>query len=399
MSLFHWQALTAAGEPRQGALTGESEVQVIDVLRRQGLRVTTVRRELDVAELAPARAMSPAAVAVLRELLALRRVGLGVPTALGRLVELREASGLASELALVRRAIEAGQALGEALARVPQRFDDLSCAVLAAGERRGELDLALAQLVEHLERSRRSDPLAAALRRISWTVVGAALVAALVLGVVAPAALNLYAHLGVAAPRPLAGAVAVLPGLRWFAAGAVVLGLGLAAALRTPRLRARADALALRLPGLGPALRARAALRLARLLALLVELPLLTALELSAPRLGNGALGLALLRARMLVAQGVELPAALGDTRLLPPLALDLLRVAEGGERAVVLTVLVDVCEAVADEQARWARRVARMLQALSIVVLAIGLGLLLAPFQPWTRAGAQAGNPAEIRR
>ena len=44
MSLFHWQALTAAGEPRQGALTGESEVQVIDVLRRQGLRVTTVRR-------------------------------------------------------------------------------------------------------------------------------------------------------------------------------------------------------------------------------------------------------------------------------------------------------------------------------------------------------------------
>ncbi|WP_293253604.1 type II secretion system F family protein [Nannocystis sp.] len=383
MSLFHWQALTAAGEPRQGALTGESEVQVIDALRRQGLRVTTVRRELGVTELTPARAMSTAAVAVLRELLALRRVGLGVPTALGRLAELREASGLDIELALVRRAIEAGQALGEALARVPQRFDDLSCAVLVAGERRGELDVALARLVDHLERSHRRDPLAAGLRRISWTVVGAVLVTAIVLGLVAPAALNLYAHLGVAAPRPLAGAVALLPGLRWFAAVAALLGLGLAAALRTPRLRARLDALALRLPGLGPALRAQGALRLARLLALLVDLPLLTALELSAPRLGNHALGLALLRARTLVAQGVELPAALADAQLLPALALELLRVAEGGERAAVLTVLVDICEAAADEHARRIRQLARTLQVVSAVAIVLGLGLLLAPFQP----------------
>ena len=203
--------------------------------------------------------------------------------------------------------------------------------MLVAGERRGELEVALARLVDHLERSHRRDPLAAGLRRISWTVVGAVLVTAIVLGLVAPAALNLYAHLGVAAPRPLAGAVALLPGLRWFAAVAALLGLGLAAALRTPRLRARLDALALRLPGLGPALRAQGALRLARLLALLVDLPLLTALELSAPRLGNHALGLALLRARTLVAQGVELPAALADAQLLPALALELLRVAEGG--------------------------------------------------------------------
>lgn len=383
MSLFHWQALTAAGEPRQGALGGESEVQVIDALRRQGLRVTMVRREVAEPELTPARPTSPAVVAVLRELLALRGLGLGVPAALGRLAHVHDDSALGGELALVRRALEAGQPLAEALARVPQRFDDLVCAALAAGERRGELDGALARLVVHLELSLRRGPLAAGLRRISWTVGGAALVGALVLGLVAPAALHLYAHLGVGAPPLLAGVVALLPGLRWFAAGAGLLALGLFAASRTPRLRARLDALALRVPGLGPALRAHGALRLARLLALLVDLPLLTALELCAPRLGNHALGLSLLRARTLVAQGVELPAALADVQLLPPLGLELLRVAEKGERAAAVTALVGVCEAAADEQARRARRLARGLQAASAAAIVLATVLLLAPFLP----------------
>lgn len=383
MSLFHWQALTAAGEPRQGALGGESEVQVIDALRRQGLRVTMVRREPTEPELASARTTAPAVVAVLRELLALRGLGLGVPAALSRLASVHDASPLGGELALVRRALEAGLPLGEALARVPERFDELVCATLSVGERRGELDATLTRLTSHLERSLRPGALAAGLRRIAWTVVMAGLVAALVLGLVAPAALHLYAHLGVEAPPLLAGAVALLPGLRWFAATAVLLALGLAAATRTPRLRARLDALALRLPGLGPALRALAALRLARLLALLVDLPLLAALELCAPRLGNHALGLSLLRARTLVAQGVELPAALADVQLLPPLGLELLRVAEKGERAAALSALVAVCEAAADEHARRARRLARGLHAAISAAIVLAALLLLAPFLP----------------
>lgn len=387
MSLFHWQALTAAGEPRQGALGGESEVQVIDALRRQGLRVTMVRREVAAPELTAVRTSSPEVVAVLRELLALRGLGLGVPAALTRLASVHDTSPLGGELALVRRALEAGLPLGEALARVPERFDELVRATLSIGERRGELDATLTRLSSHLERSLRRDALAAGLRRICWTVVMAGLVAALVLGLVAPAALNLYAHLGVQAPVWLAGGVALLPGLGWFAAIAVSLALALIVGTRTPRLRAHLDALALRLPGLGPALRTHAALLLARLLALLVDLPLLTALELSAPRLGNHALGLSLLRARTLVAQGVELPAALADVQLLPPLAIELLRVAERGaekgERAAALAALVGVCEAAADEHARQARRLARALQTAIAAAIVLAAVLLLAPFLP----------------
>lgn len=383
MPLFHWQALTAAGEPRQGALGGESEVGVIEALRRQGLRVTMVRRELAEPELTLAGPSSPAVVAVLRELLALHGLGIGVPVALGRLADVHGDRVLGSELVLVRRALEAGQPLGEALARVPQRFNDLICATLSAGERRGELDAALTRLTVYLERSMRPGALLGALRRIAWTVTMAAMVAALLLGVVAPAALNLYAHLGLKEPPLLALTIALLPGLRWFAACLGLLALGLVAATRMPRMRARLDGLALRLPGLGPALRSLGALRLARLLALLVDLPLLAALELSAPRLGNHTLGRELLRARTLVAQGVELPAALADVSLLPPLGLELLRVAEKGERASALAALVGVCEAAADEQARAARRLARGLQVAIAAAIMFAALILLGPFLP----------------
>ena len=358
MSLYHWQALTDAGEPRQGALAGESEVQVIESLRREGLRVTRVLREQAARELPRVRSHAPE-LRLLRELLALRSVGLGVPAALARLAAARTADSLAGELALVRRAVETGQPLGEALARVPHRFDELVCRVLAAGEARGDLDGALQRLVAHLERSRRPTILGLAIRRVAWTTAATALLIVITLGLLLPAAAGVYLRLGVPAARGSAAllgvAVAVQPALPWLAGAALALGLTLAWGLRTPSLRTRLDALALQVPGLGSALRLHGALRLTRLLALLstVELPLLSALELAAPRLGNQALGLALLRARTHVAQGVEPGTALMDADLLPPVAVELLRGAGPGERTTALGALVGLCEAAADDRAR----------------------------------------------
>lgn len=388
MSLFHWQALTPAGEPRQGALAGESEVQVVDLLRRQGLRVTAVRRESPIVELPRVHAATSTVIAVLRELLALRSVGLGSPAALARLAGVHEAEALGGELALVRRAVEAGQPLGEALARVPQRFDALVCQVLAAGEAHGELDAALRRLVDHLELSARPTALAVGLRRIALTLVIAVIAGGCLLGVLAPAAAGLYARLDVPLSATAAGllrrGVAVQPALRWLAVAAALLALAAAGASRTPRLRAHVEALALRVPLLGPALRAHGAVRLARLLALLLAapVPLLAALELAAPRLGNHALGVALLRARSHVAQGVDLASALADAHLLPPLALELLRAAESGARATALPALVGLCEAQADAQARRAHQLARIVRAAVTLLIVIGLLVLLGPLR-----------------
>lgn len=385
--LFHWRALTAAGEPLEGVERGESEVLVIEALRLRGLRVTRVQRELPVAAVASARPVAPAVRRLLQELAMLRGLGFSVPGALAQLAgdPSREPGGLAGELLLVRQAVEAGQSLGEALARVPQRFDVLLCRVLAAGEGRGDLDDALLALTRHLERSERPDPLAAALRRLGWTALASLAALVLALAVLTPLAGGLLARLGVTPSLLGAAVLALADGLAplwpWLAAGSAVLALGGIAALRGSRLRTRLDALLLRLPGLGPALRLHAALRLARLLALVlaVELPLLTALELAAPRLGNRALASALSRARAQVSQGRDLAEALADAGLLPPLGVAMLRSAELG---AALPALAGRCEAEAEVLAHRAGRLARVIAVVTGALIVTGALVLLWPLQ-----------------
>ena len=250
MPLFHWQALSPAGEPLEAVEAGESEVQLIDALRRRGLRVTRVQRELPVVVVTRARAVAPTVRRLLEELATLRALGFSVPNALGQLAAdpSREAS-LAGELMLVRQAVEAGQPLGEALARVPQRFDALLCRVLAAGEARGDLDGALRSLTRHLERAEQPEPLASALRRLAWTLLAASVALVLALGVLTPIGGGLLARLNVA-PSGVGAALLELaaglrPLLRWLAVAAALFGLGALATLRSSRLRTRLEALLL----------------------------------------------------------------------------------------------------------------------------------------------------------
>ncbi len=387
MPLFHWQALTAAGEPMEAVEAGESEVLLIEALRRRGLRVTRVQRELPVTEVVRARPVAPVVLRLLQDLATLRGLGFSVPGALAELAAdpSREAGGLAGELALVRQAVEAGQSLGEALARVPQRFDRLVCRVLAAGEGRGDLDGALRSLGRHLEVTRRPDPLASALHRLGWTALACFAALVLALMVLTPLAGGLLGRLDVkpslAGAGLLALAAVLAPLLKWLAAGLALLLLAGIAALRSSRLRTRLDALLLRLPGLGPALRLHSALRLARLLALLlaVELPLLAALELAAPRLGNSALASALSRARAQVAQGQGLADALADGRLLTPLGVAMLR---GTDLGAALPALVSRCETEAEVLARRTHTLARELGSLTGALIVIGALALLWPLQ-----------------
>lgn len=374
MPLFHWEAWTTAGEARHGALAGGSEVEVIAALRRQGLRVTAVRRE-QVSTPAPrAEGLRPEVRRSLLELAALRALGRSVPEALARMAEARRRGRgardvSAGELDLVRQSVEAGQPLGEALQRVPQHFDDLVCRVLAAGEAAGDLDGALVRLARHAERP---GPLERALARLARTALLGLVGLGLGLALASFAAAGVYARLGVV-PGPIAGWLAAY-GVSFAPAAALIAALGLAS--RTVGLQAQRDALALRIPGLGAALRALAAERLTRALALLLAapMPLLLALDVAAPRVGNAALTAAALRVRGQVARGVDLGTALADARIASSAAAALTREA-GASLPAAMPAIAGLCAAEADELAVWTGRFRHVLQAS--FAAALGLALL----------------------
>lgn len=377
MPLFHWEAWTTAGEARHGALAGGSEIEVITALRRQGLRVTAVRREQQAAPAPRAEALRPEVRRCLHELLALRALGRSVPEALARMAEARRRGRSsddvpAGELDLVRQSVEAGQPLGEALQRVPQRFDELVGRVLAAGEAAGDLDGALARLAGYAERP---SALERALARLGWTALVGVVGLGLGLALASFAMSGVYTRLGVDA-GPVAGWLADY-GVSFAPAALLVAALGLVA--RTAGLRVQRDALALRVPGIGAALRALAAERLTRALALLLAapLPLLVALDVAAPRVGNAALAAAVSRVRGLVARGVDLGTALADARIFSPVVTALTREA-GGALPGAMPAIAGLCAAEADELARRTWLAGHVLQASFVAALAL-VGFALA--------------------
>ena len=154
MSLrFRYRAATAAGQLVDGVLDAPSRQGLLEDLRRRQLYPVTVD------EVAPAqvrhgrrRLARATAVAVwARNLATLVTATVPVDRALGLAADETPHQGLAEAARAVRRAVQEGSGLAEAMQRHPAYFPPVACAMAAAGEASGQLDAVLAQLADYLE--------------------------------------------------------------------------------------------------------------------------------------------------------------------------------------------------------------------------------------------------------
>lgn len=369
MPLFAWEARTSDDEVRTGELAGASEVQIVEVLRRQGLRPTRVELRTLRADARPAVGIDPFRLsAALRALMALRTAGVGPAEALG-LAAGRTTGEIARTLRAAQLAVESGVGLGEALARHPATFGALGARVLASADARGALEPALAGLVALLERS--IDVRA----RLRQTAARPLLAAAVTLGAfavlsaaVVPTALAALVRAGAPAwPRLQAVCSAMAFGTSMLAA---LLALAAAALAVLTWRRPRALALP---AGLGDAARRLALARFARALALLLaaEVPRLAALELAAWEADDRRLTVAALRARVGLSQGGDLGGALAEAALPPEFAAAVRAAGRGGDLPATLRQLAELDE---DEALDWLSvrswRIAQVLYAMSAAAL-----------------------------
>lgn len=382
MPLFTWEARTTADEPRSGELAGADEQQVVESLRRQGLRVTRVQLRSLRALPRPAAGAAPGQlVAALRDILALRTAGLTTSEVL-ELAAARRRGTLARALRSMQLAVDSGVGLGEAFGHHPDAFGSLGAQALAHADHRGTLDPTLAALLDllaHEDRARDALRRDAARPLVAAVVLLAAL--ALLAGALVPALGAAYVRLGVdtsgAAARLLVAAPYLSLGTSIVAAALALASAGLAAAGWS---RSRQLPLP---PRLGEHLRRLALARFARALAtaLTAELPRLQALELAAWEADDHRLREVFLRARSGLSQGSDLGDALADGSL--PRAFT--RAAQAAERSgdlpAVLRRLADIEH---DAALRWlASRSRRLALTLHGVTIAAALLCALALASP----------------
>ncbi len=154
---FAFEAVDLSGVPTSGELEAESKAQVAEQLRQRGLVVLEVSEKSspinveDVFRRFKGVPMRDLAVAS-RQFATLVASGMPMLRALGTLEQQTEDPEISEAIDSVRRDVESGASLGQAMERKPRVFDRLYRAMVRSGEQSGRLEEALDRTATHIEK-------------------------------------------------------------------------------------------------------------------------------------------------------------------------------------------------------------------------------------------------------
>jgi len=404
MPAYRYEALDAAGKAGTGLVEAENPKAARAQLRAQAL-VPLAVTPVGAAAGAPAagrfarRAFDAAALAVwTRQLAGLVGAGLPLERALSALADEADQPRRRELVAQLRAEVNAGAPFARALAGAPREFDEVYCAVVAAGEHSGALGQVLDRLADDLEArlALRAKLLGAMLYPAIVSLIAVVIVVFLVSYVV-PQVASVFTSSKRALPALTQAMLAIssfVRGWGWalLAAGAAAAG-GFVLLRRRPAFRERSDAALLRLPLAGRLARGYNGARFAGTLAMLAGagVPILKALQAAAETLSNRAMRADALEVLVQVREGAPLASALAAKKRFPPLLAMFARL---GEQTGRLPAMLDrAARQLGNEVQRRALALATILEpllivAMGVVVMLIVLAVLLPIIQlnTWVR-------------
>ncbi|HEY1630518.1 MAG TPA: type II secretion system F family protein [Rhizomicrobium sp.] len=387
MTNFRYKAMTSAGAVVTGTLDAPSQAAVIQQLRGQGhYPISAVPAESQEGLLAQLKAIrfggriSPRALStVTQELAALVGAGLELDRALGILVKLSNIGALREPLQNVRARVRDGASLADAMA-AENVFPKFYVSMVRAGELGGSLDVTLRRLADYLARSAAiREQVASALVYPAILLLTAGMSIVVILVFVLPEFEPLFAQAGKQLPLPTRIVMDVGDAVRGFWWAPLLLGAGiwlwLREQLKKPEFRKRWDALFLRLPLFGKLFAEIEIERFSRALGTLLSngVSLTVALGHAKDVLRNSVIADAVGETAKKLREGKGLAQHLAETKVFPPLTLDLVQIGEEtGKLDEMLLRQADL-----DEQAT--RQTIDRLLALLVPCLTIVLGIVVA--------------------
>ncbi len=346
MPAYEFTALDARGRQEKGLLEGDTPRQVRGMLRDRGLTPLTVN---EVAEAQAARrgalfqrgGWSHAELTLFtRQLATLARSGLPLDEALAAVGQQAEQKNVKRVTLGVRSGVVEGKTLAQALGEFPSVFPPLFRATIEAGESSGKLDGVLERLADYVERRHvlQQKVLVAAIYPAFLVVFSIGIVTALLTYVV-PKIVAVFADLDAELPLLTRGLIALSEFLREYGLGLLVLGavalIAFGQAMRSDEFKRRVHRMNLRLPLVGPLIRANNTGRFTRTLGILFGsgVPILDAMRIGAQVVSNLPMRDAIEAATLRVREGAAVNKSLGESGLFPPITLHLIASGEASGR------------------------------------------------------------------
>lgn len=351
MPAFEYTAFDVKGTRRTGVLEGDSQRQIRQMLREQGL-IPSDARELTLANTQRTQRwrgganLTTAELALFtRQLATLLRAGAPLEEALANIAQQQRKRSAKRVVAGVRSRVVEGYSLAMSFESFPQAFNDLFCATVAAGEEAGHLDAVLERLADHVE-----------MRQATEQRIQAALIYPLVLSFVAvmvlvgllvyvvPGVVDVFQNMQRELPwltQVLLNLSAWLQAWWWIVLAAItVMGIAWNRALRREQFRHGVDAIALRLPVVGNLYQGVSAARFARTFSILAGsgVSILNALEIAGRVIPCLPMRHAVANTANKVREGGLIWKALETSHLFPPMMIYLIANGEAsGELGIQL--------------------------------------------------------------
>jgi type IV pilus assembly protein PilC len=394
MALYTYRALDKQGEIVQNQTEGSGEMAVAHELRQQGLLVIEVK-EQSVAQkdiLAPFKGIRLGDLVVFsRQLATMINAGLPIVRALYILSEQTENPKLVDVVVAVRKDVEAGLSLSEALEKHPEVFSRLYTEVVKAGEIGGILDGVLLRLADQLERDqdlRRK--IRSAMTYPSVVLILAILAASFMLIFIVPIFAKMFQDLGGTLPLPTRICMLVSDILTSIWGVLVYAGMGLAVVMflrwkKSERGRKVWGRAVLRIPfKIGDVVKKATLARFARTLATLsaAGVPILQSIEITATSSGNWVVEKALLKSRDAIREGIPIYKPLETEPVFPPMVTRMIAVGEEtGDIDGMLTKIAEFYESEVDAAVK---ALTSIIEPLMIVVVgSIVGGIVISMYLP----------------
>jgi type II secretory pathway component PulF len=335
---YAYDAVDRHGKRRRGQSDSASHAALTRTLAQRGLVVVRISDHASAAA-APniwrGQNRRVAVLEVTRALAALLPAGMPLARALSATSGLA-ASDLATVLAEVRARVERGESFADALAAHAAYFPAVYVGLVRAGERSGDVAGSLARLSEQLEREEalRAKLLSASIYPLILALAGGLSVTVLLLFVL-PRFAEMLSGAGASLPRSTALLLSLSASARiaWpiFAAAPIIAAMVPMWARTTEQGQRVVSSALLALPIVRGLRMNSLAARFARLTGVLLAggAPLLIALDDAAGSMGDPTSRDDTVRIRARVREGGSLTAAVGESRLFPPLLAQLIAVGE----------------------------------------------------------------------
>jgi len=390
---YLWEGIDRSNRNVRGEMKGASETVVSTNLRRQGIRISKLKRQT----FRGGRSVKDKDITFFtRQLATMLKAGVPLLQAFEIVARGHSNARFARLMMDIKSRVETGSSLSQAFREHPKHFDALYCNLVNAGEMAGMLDGILDRLATYKEKilALKSKIKSAMFYPISVIVVATVVVWVIMIWVI-PAFKTVFTNFGANLPTPTLIVMAISDffvaywWLMAMIAGGVIFGFFFLHR-RSQAFRFAIDRLSLKLPVIGAILEKATIARWTRTLATMFAagVPLVESLDAVAGASANAVYIAGTRRIQTEVSTGTSLTNAMHNTGLFPSMVLQMTQIGEeSGSLDGMLSKVADFYEREVDDAVS---ALTSLLEPIIIVFLGVVIGgLVVAMYLPIFKLGS----------